>query len=77
MQEKTKITQPTEHLTKQDAIAAAEDQLETATEGDHFMAVVFRAERNGQLHLDRTTWDFPSEDFKMAVELLAENLKVK
>ncbi|HVW03111.1 MAG TPA: hypothetical protein VHB77_22310 [Planctomycetaceae bacterium] len=47
--------------------------LERACEAEKFMLAIFRIE-DGQVHLERTTVDFPYDDFRTCAELLTSDL---
>ena len=50
------------------------EQLEEAVKTEQYMVAIWKI-KHGKIHLERTTKDFPREDFDKAIDLLDENLR--
>ena len=62
-------------MSKQDRINESRNLLRQATNRNRFMVACFSIDNEGSLILDRTTHNFPVEDFDNAVQLLGQNLR--
>lgn len=77
MSENTRIenVNPREHARQDEAVASFWSMFNTVkknTDTRGWLAVVFEVDADGKVHLHRTTWQFPTDAWGIAVNLLKE-----
>jgi hypothetical protein len=64
----------TNHVDQSNAVAAVMQAMLRAKTAGKFMVTVWREEEDGKLHMERTTWQFPTARFNEALGLLNSSL---